>query len=52
MGTQLLSRVQLCDPLDYSPPGSFLRGIFLARVLVWVAISSFRGSSQPREEFS
>ena len=35
----------LCDPMDCSPPGSFVRGIFLARMLEWVAISSSRGSS-------
>ena len=27
------SRVQLCDPMDYSPPGSLVRGIFQARIL-------------------
>ena len=41
----------LCNPMDYSPPGSFVRGISPARILEWVAISiSFsRGSSQPRD---
>ena len=29
----------LCDPMDYSPPGSFIRGISQARVLEWLAIS-------------
>ena len=29
----------LSDPMDYSPPGSFVHGIFLARVLEWVAIA-------------
>ena len=29
----------LCDPMDYSLPGSSVRGIFQARVLKWVAIS-------------
>ena len=29
----------LCDPIDYSLPGSFVHGIFQARVLEWVAIS-------------
>ena len=28
----------LCDPIDSSPPGSSVRGIFQARVLEWVAI--------------
>ena len=38
----------LCDPVDYSPPGSSIHGILQARVLEWVAISFSRGSSQPR----
>ena len=38
----------LCDPLDYSLPGSPVHGILQARILEWVAISSSRGSSQPR----
>ena len=38
----------LCDPMDCSSPGSFIYGIFQARVLEWVAISFSRGSSQPR----
>ena len=38
----------LCDPLDYSLPGSSVHGIFQARILEWVAISFFRESSQPR----
>ena len=29
----------LCDPMDCSPPGSFIHGIFQARVLEWVAIA-------------
>ena len=27
----------LCNPMDCSPPGSFIHGIFQARVLEWVA---------------
>ena len=27
------------DPMDYSPPGSSIRGIFQARVLEWGAIA-------------
>ena len=34
-------------PFDYSLPGSFVHGIFQARILEWVAISYSRGSSQP-----
>ena len=40
-----LSCVQLCDRMGYSLPGSFVHRIFQARVLKWVAISFFRGSS-------
>ena len=29
----------LCDPIDGSLPGSFVHGIFQARVLEWVAIA-------------
>ena len=39
----------LCDPMDCSPPGSSVHGIFQARVLEWVAISFYRGSSWPRD---
>ena len=37
-----------CDPVDCSPPGSSVHGIFQAKILEWVAIFSSRGSSQPR----
>ena len=40
-----LSYVSLCDPSDYSPPGSSLHGISQAKILEWVAISFSRGSS-------
>ena len=30
----------LCDPLDYSPPGSSVHEIFQARILEWVAMPS------------
>ena len=29
----------LCDPIDFSPPGSPIPGILQARTLEWVAIS-------------
>ena len=29
----------LCDPMDYTPPGSSVPGISQARILEWVAIS-------------
>ena len=37
------------NPLDYSPPGSSLHGIFQGRTLECVATSFSRGSSQPRD---
>ena len=40
----------LCDPMDCSPPGSSIHGIFQARILEWVAILFSRGSSQPRDQ--
>ena len=40
----------ICDPLDYSLPISSVHGIFQARILEWVAISSSRGSSQLRDQ--
>jgi len=39
------SVVSACDPLDCSPPGSSVHGIFQARIPEWVAISFSRGSS-------
>ena len=35
--------------MDCSLPGSSVHGILQARILKWVAISFFRGSSQPRD---
>ena len=46
----VLRRVWLCNPLDCRPPGSSVGGIFQARILEWVAISSSRGSSPPRNQ--
>ena len=40
----------LCDPIVRSLPGFSVDRIFLARILEWVAISSSRGSSRPREQ--
>ena len=42
------SCLTLCNPLDCSPKDS-VHGIFQARILQWVAISSSRGSSWPRD---
>ena len=53
-GTRALQEVQvlgaqscptLCDPTDYSPPGSSVRGILQARILEWAAVPFSRGSS-------
>ena len=33
------SRVQLCDPIDSSPPGSPVPGSLQARTVEWVALS-------------
>ena len=43
------SSLTLCDPMDYSPPGSSDHGILQARILEWVAISFSRGSSRPKD---
>ena len=39
----------LCNPVDSSPPGSSVHGIFQARILESVAISFSKGFSQPRD---
>ena len=40
----------LCDPTDCSLLDSSVHGIPQARTLEWIAISSSRGSSQPRDQ--
>ena len=47
-GGRAQSYPALCDSMDCSPPGSSVHGIFQARILEWVAISSSMGSSRPR----
>ena len=37
------SCLTLCNPVDYSPPGSSVHGISQARILQWAAISFSRG---------
>jgi hypothetical protein len=53
MCVQVRSVAQSCltcwDCIDCSPPGSSVQGIFPARILEWVAISSSRESSWPRD---
>ena len=44
------SCLTLCDPVDCSPPGSSVHGVFQARVLEWVAIAFSRGSSRSRDQ--
>ena len=42
------NHVQLfCNPMDRNPPGFSAHGIFQARILEWVAISSSSGFSRP-----
>ena len=48
--TKLLqSCLTLCDPMDCSLPDSSVHGILQARILEWVAMSSSRGYSWPRD---
>ena len=39
----------LCNPMDCSPPDSFVHGILQARILEWVAVPFSRGYSRPRD---
>ena len=39
----------LCDPMAYSLPGSSVHEILQRRILEWVAMPSFRGSSGPKD---
>ena len=48
----LPSCLTLCDPMDCSPPGSFVHEIFQARRQEWVAMPSSRGSSWSRNQAS
>ena len=50
-GTHAHSVARLCPtPMCWSLPGSSVHGILQARILEWVAISSSRGSFQPRDQ--
>ena len=40
----------LCDPMDWSLPGSSVHGILQRRILEWVAIPFSRVSSWPRDQ--
>ena len=46
--THAQSCYTLCNSMNCSLPGSFVHGVFQARILEWVAISSSRWSSWPR----
>ena len=48
----VLSLVWLCDLKDSNLPGASVHGFFQARILEWVAISSSRGFSWPRDRTS
>ena len=43
------SCLTLCDPMNYSSPGSSVQGMLQARILEWVAFPFSGGSSQPRD---
>ena len=51
--THVLSVAKLClnfcNPMNWSLLGSSVHGIFPARILEWVTISSSRGSCRPRD---
>ena len=47
LATQLC--LTLCKPMEYSLPRSSVHGILQARILEWVAISSSREFSRPRD---
>ena len=49
MCAQPLQLCHLCDPMDYSLPGSSVHGILQARILEWIAMPFFRGSTQSRD---
>ena len=40
----------LCDPVDYSPPGSSVQAILQARILEWVAFPPLGDLPNPRTE--
>ena len=46
----LQSYLTLWDAMDHNLPGGSLPGILQARILEWVAMPSFRGSSRPRDQ--
>ena len=49
LNTHTLYETHCAQSLSCSPPGSSVHGIIQARIMEWVAISYFRGSSQSRD---
>ena len=47
-GVSLVAKLGPCKLMDSNLPGFSVHNIFQARILEWVAISFFRGSSQTR----
>ena len=45
----LQSCLTLCNPMDYTLPGSSVHGILQTRTLEWAAMPFSRGSSPPRD---
>ena len=45
----LQSYLTLCNPMDWSPPGSSIHGIRWASILEWAAVPSSKASSWPRD---
>ena len=48
MCAQLPVMSDSCDPMDCHLPGSSVHGIFLVKILEWVAMSSSREFSRPK----
>ena len=42
----------LCNPMDYSPPGTSVHGILHARILEWVALLQGISPTQDRTQVS
>ena len=49
MAVGVCAHLCFCDAMDHSPSGFSVPGLFLARMQDCVVISSFRGSSHPRD---
>ena len=46
-GKSLQLCLTLCDPIDHSPPGSYVQWVLQARILEWVACPPPRDLSHP-----